>query len=235
MKCILKYFLLLAIVLTSCQKILFNDEQEFRQIPLGKFNAALIKGIYNIVLVQDSTDKLVITGRNRVSRIDARVVNDTLTIDNNTFTLDPSRNNLELHFSTLKYLITYHPVSITVKDTIRSDFFNYTAIGEIEEADLAVRCDYLIIFGGHNTLGNFHISGKTYFADLSVRYGASMDARKLICTKAEVYNSSAGDIYVNATDQIKAYLNGTGNIYYYGNPRIDIPEKNGEGKMIPLN
>jgi hypothetical protein len=92
-----------------------------------------------------------------------------------------------------------------------------------------------LIFGGHNTLGNFHICGKSDFADLSVRYGASMDARELKCTEAEVYNSSAGDIYVNASGSLRAYISGTGNIFYYGNPALEIMEKTGEGRPIRIH
>lgn len=240
MKRILIHIIILIIILinlllpVSCSKILFDEDIERRELHFGSFNAIEIRGIYDIILVQDSTNRLIITGKNHIQSLDASVLNDTLKIDNRIFSIEPSRNSLEIHFTALSSLITHHPVRISTADTLKSDLFCYFAFGEIEEARLMVDCNYLIVFGGHNTLGNFHVSGKTSFADLSVRYGASMDASMLRCRNAEVYNSSAGNIYVNASEKIKTYITGTGNIYYYGNPIIEMIEKTGEGRLISV-
>ncbi len=238
MKKILKYLLMIPVILimiVSCQEILFNDDPESREIMLENFSKIKVNGIFNITLIQDSLNKLVISGKHRISDIEADVNNDTLKIDQKSFSIEPERNSLELHFTTLQYLKTQHPVKLTVKDTIKADFFCYMAIGEIEEVYITIDCNYLIIFGGHNTLGNLFISGKCGYADLSARYGASLDAEGLICKRTEIYNSSAGDIRVNAAEEIKAYIVGTGNIYYRGKPAINLVENTGSGRMIQVH
>jgi len=229
-------YIFLMILLVSCQKIFFNDNEETRVIQLGDFNAADISGIYDIVLIQDSTDKLVITGSKDVNAITAIVKNDTLIIDDHKkMTVNPDKNRLTIHFTDIEHLVTNDPVNISNTDTIRSDKFIYEGIGEITEARLFVNCDYFLIVNSANTLGFSYISGFANTAVLFNRYGSSIFADNLICRNAEAINGSVGDIYLSASDNITASIWGPGNIYYHGKPSILIAEKTGKGKVIPLD
>jgi Protein of unknown function (DUF2807). len=59
-----------------------------------------------------------------------------------------------------------------------------------------------------------------------------MFADSLTSENAEIVNESIGDVHVNASEKIKAFIWGPGNIYYYGTPVIEIAEKRGGGNMI---
>jgi len=233
MKRNLTYFVFVSLFLVSCQKVFFNNEEKTRVIQLENFHAAKIHGIYNILLIQDSTNKLVIKGTNDISTIDAVAGNDTLIIKNNKkVSLNMEKNSLELHFRDLEYLMTNNPVNVTSTDTIKADRFEYDALGEIAEVTLFVDCNYFLVVTSANTLGYFHIYGKANSCTLWQRYGSRIFAGKLLCKNAEVINGSVGDIYVNASDNITAYLLSPGNIYYYGTPTIKIAEKTGKGKIM---
>jgi len=233
MKRNLIYIVFASLLMLSCQKVFFNEDEKIRVIGLENFHATNIHGIYNIVLIQDSTNKLVIKGKNDVSTIDATVANDTLTIRNNKkLSLNMEKNTLELHFRNLEYLMTNNPVNVTSKDTIKADNFKYLALGEIAEVTLVVDCNYFLVVTSANTLGNFHIYGKANSCTLWQRYGSSIFAGTLLCKKAEIINDSVGDMYVNASENITVYLLGPGNTYYYGTPVIAIAEKKGNGKLI---
>jgi hypothetical protein len=235
MKRVLLY-LVLATFLISCQKIFFNDDVESREISLGSFHALQISGIYNFVLIQDSTNRLVITGRNDINSIEAIIKNDTLSInDNKKMSFNPAKNILELHFSNLGNITCFDPINISNKDTIRADQFIFAAICEIAEVRLVVDCNYFLIVNIPNTLGYFYLSGKANSCSFFNRYGSSMFANKLSCKNAEVYNESVGDVYVNASESIKAYIWGPGNIYYYGTPVVSVEEKRGSGMIIRKN
>ena len=236
MKRLLIYMVLISIFLISCKKILFNEDEKTRQLYLGDFNAVKISGIYDLVLIQDSTNSLVITGSNNISSIDAIIRNDTLIIDDhNKMSLNTKINRLALHFTNLKFMVTFDPVNVSSIDTIIADQFIYHAIGEISEVSLKISCNYFLIASSANTLGYFYLSGKTDNCVLFSRYGCSIFAESLLCKNAEIINESIGDIYVNVSDNIKAYIWGPGNIYYHGTPDIEIAEKRGDGKIIRLD
>jgi Putative auto-transporter adhesin, head GIN domain len=236
MKKLITYLLLSSSFLVSCQKILFNEDERTRELSFEDFHAVKIKGIYNIVLTQDSTDRLVIIGRNNISSIDAVIRDDTLIIDDHRrMSLNPGMNTLVLHFSNLEYMVTYDPVNVSNTDTIKADRFSYDAIGEIAEVRLVVDCNSIIVFNSANTLGYLYFYGNANYCTFCNRYGSCIFADNLSCRYAEIINESAGDVYINASDNIEAYIWGPGNIYYYGAPVIEIAEKRGDGRVIPIN
>ena len=236
MKDFLTYILIASSFFVSCQKIFFNEDERTRELFPGDFHAVKIKGIYNIILTQDSTNRLVITGRNDINSIDAVIIDDTLIIDDHKrMSLNPGMNTLALHFSNLEYMVTYDPVNVSNTDTIKADRFSYDAIGEIAEVSLVVDCKSIIVFNSANTLGYLYFYGKANDCTFCNRYGCCIFAGSLSCRSAEIINGSVGDVYINASENIKAYIWGPGNIYYHGAPSVEIAEKRGDGKMIRIN
>lgn len=236
MKSILKYLVIVSFLIISCQKIIFNADERTRELFLEDFNAVKFSGIYNIVLIQDSTNRLVITGQNDIKSIDAVIKDGMLIIDDHKkMPFNPRKNTLTLHFSNLEYMSSWDPVNISNTDTIKADQFHYDAVGEIAEVRLTIECNDITLYNSNNTLGYFYFNGKTNNCTFSNRYGCSIFADSLSCKNAEIVNESVGDVYVNASENIKVYIRGPGNIYYYGNPVIEIAEKRGEGRLIHLN
>lgn len=221
------------ILLTSCQKLLFNDMEESREIPIGLFRSLRVNGIYNLVLIQDSTNRLVITGSNNINAIEAVVNNDTLIIeDEKRFSLNPGRNTIAIHFSSLDYLVTYDPVYLSTFDTIRFDRMSWDAIGEIAEGNLLIDCNVFTLCNSANTLGFITLSGNAEALVVFNRYGGSVFADDMYCKYADITNESVGEVHVNASEKLTAYIWGPGNIYYSGDPAIDIREVKGTGNVV---
>lgn len=230
-----RYLLIGVLSLASCQKILFNEEERTRVISTGSFTSARIYGIYNLVIVQDSADRVVITGSNGIDEIEASVINDTLVVDDgNGFSLNPGRNTLELHFRQLEYLVTADPVNLTTGNTITGMRFSWDGIGEIAEATLALDYNLVIICNSANTLGHINLSGKAETLVVFNRYGGSVFADSLICSYADITNESAGNVHVNASDYLTAYIWGPGNIYFHGDPITLIRGTKGTGNLIRI-
>ncbi|HEX2920702.1 MAG TPA: DUF2807 domain-containing protein [Bacteroidales bacterium] len=222
--------------LTSCQEILFRDDEEEREISLDSFKFVELSGIYNLELVQDSMNKLVISGKNNIQFIEGIVKNDTLQIkDNKKISVKPGRNKLYLHFSNLEYLTTNDPVNISSRDTLRSDIFYWDALGEIVEANLLIDCNYLCMCTSANTLGMFRFSGNAENCDFFIRYGSIVHSENLICKNVIVTSETVGDITVNASENLSAYIRSNGNIYYRGNPQTAVAEQKGSGQLLRLN
>ena len=236
MKRFLICIVLASVLIISCKEILFTGEESSREISLDDFHAVKFLGIYNIVLIQDSTNRLVIKGNNNINSIDALVNEDTLVInDHKKRSFNPNKNSLYLHFSNLQHIACYDPVNLSNTDTIKADQLTLYALGEIAEVRLVFRCNYFIAVNDANTLGYLHFIGKTQRCWIWDRYGSTMFADSLLCREAVVYNESVGDVRINASDNIDAFIRGPGNIYYHGNPIIKIGEKRGTGRIIRLD
>ncbi len=232
---ILTIFLITAVLTISCRKIFFTDEVRSREIILDNFSAVNIVGIYNLVLVQDSANMLEISGKNNIGSIDALVINDTLHIsDHKVLSFNPYKNTITLHFTDLKYMVTHDPVNVINKDTLKADRFSYEAIGEIAEVRLTVICNTFLVANSANTLGFFHFSGRAGYTSYFNRYGCTIFADSLFTKEAVITNESVGDVYINASENIRVFIWGPGNIYYYGDPAVEIAENKGTGKIIRL-
>lgn len=233
MKYILKFILICTVMFASCQKILFRGEESSREILLKDFHNIDISGIYDIVFVQDSSNKLIIRGKNDINSIGTLVSNDTLLIDDHKkMSLNPARNMLEIHFRDVNYIITRDPVNISNRDTIHAELFQYCAVGEISETSLVLDCNYLVLATTSNSLGYFHLSGSSDYCDLSARYGCSIFAEHLLCENADILNESVGDIHTNASVKLRVWLKGPGNIFCHSEPETEIVEQSGKGRMI---
>jgi hypothetical protein len=235
MKKILIYIVLTQFLTASCQKILFSDEESTREIHFENFHAVKFSGIFNIVLIQDSINRLVITGRNNMNHIKAIVKNDTLIIeDQKKMSFNPNKNTLVLHFQNLQYMATYDPVNISNTNTLKAEEFLYEAVGEITEGRLTVDCNNFTLVKDANTLGFFYLNGIANYCTIVNRYGSAIFADDLLCRNAEIINESIGDVHINSSETLKAYIWGPGNIYYYGSPVIEIAEKKGKGRLIRI-
>jgi len=235
MKRFIIYLIPLAILISSCQKILFNDEESTRVILLQDFHNVKIYGIFKIVLIQDSLNKLVITGNNDINSIGAWIMDGELVIeDPSKMSFNTDKNRLEIHFTSLESVVPFNPVSISNVDTIKADIFIFDAVVEVAEVNLVVDCNILVV-GSANSIGEFHLSGKAGVCYLYCLYGCSFLGEDLSCRVAEIHNESVGDVYINASESITAFIRGPGNIYYHGNPVIDIAEKRGDGRVIRMD
>lgn len=235
MKILLTYCLVILALLSSCRKILFNDDEQTLTLSTGEFTSARVKGISNLVLVQDSTDRIVISGSKKTDAVKADVINDTLIIsDGAGFSLDPARNTIELHFTRLDHLVTHDPVNLSNRGTLKCDRFSWDGIGEIAEATLFLDCNLFVFCNSANTLGFVSLNGRAETLVVFNRYGGSVFAGNLSCRYADITNESAGDVYVNASDAVTAYIWGPGNIYYKGDPVTDIRERKSTGQLIRI-
>ena len=236
MKSLLFFIVSASFLAISCQELLFDEEESTREITLKDFHYLEVNGIFNIILIQDSTNRLIITGANNISTIDALIKDDSLVIDDHKkISLNHAKNTLTLHFTDLNYLRFNDPVNVSNQDTIRADLFTIVAVGGIAEVRLVINCNTFQILNHANTLGYFNFIGRAENCSIANRYGSCVFADSLVCKNAEIYNESIGAVRVNASDNIEASIRGSGNIYYHGSPIIKITELTGKGRVIGLD
>ncbi len=226
-------------ILIGCKGIFSSDEGNTvrKEINLDDFSNIEIDGIFNIVLKQDTVYKLTLEGaEDFINDIDARVKDGTLIIEDrhqDLFRIEEIPD-LYLHFKDIRYLWTFSPVKISCEDTLKLDWFYFYPVGEIGEAELTVQCNFFGMDNSANTLGRFFIRGMAQTAKFYNRYGSSVHADSLTSRVVHVYNESVGDVYVYADDLLEVFIWGPGNIYYTGDPDVQIMEKRSSGQVLKL-
>ena len=79
--------------------------------------------------------------------------------------------------------------------------------------------------------GSLVLSGTCNFAEISVQSSGSFSGSSLKIRCAEVNSRGSGHTYVWVTDRLNVTIQGSGNVYYKGNPQI-ISNIKGSGKLI---
>jgi hypothetical protein len=230
-------FTVIAILLgiSACTEVLFSDEEQTKTFYPGSFNAVIVEGTCNLVLIQDSADMVIVRGTGRIDRIEVISVNDTLFIkDKTAFRTEPGRNTIELHLTGISYLATLHPVNLLSKGALKGDLLSVEGIGEIAEGRLYLDFNSVSFSNSANTLGNIRLIGKADYLSVFNRYGSNVFADSLRCRQADITNESAGDVFVSAHELLNAFILGTGNIYYIGEPVACLKERKGSGQMINI-
>jgi hypothetical protein len=64
------------------------------------------------------------------------------------------------------------------------------------------------------------VAGRTDSLSITVSGAGSLNAVDLAAKRAKVVVSGAGDVTVNATDELDARVSGAGDIWYVGSPKL---------------
>jgi hypothetical protein len=216
-----------------------TGEIETKIIDLDSFEYIDINDLFNVVLIQDSTNKLEIKGGKNVIQKVEFTQNDTLLSIENTNTCNWTRSyqeviELDIHFTELKRVGIYGQVYLTNRDTIYSSDLSIVVYSKASKANLTVNTNQFR-FSLWEATGEYYLHGKTNYSYYGTgRYGY-IYAKDLKSKYVRASNESTGDIYVNADNSIQAWLSSYGNIYYTGNATdITIEEESSTGKLIKL-
>ena len=227
--------MVLLFLLISCN--VSDDSIIQKEYILPNYSVAYINLISDITLVQDTCYEMIFKGTQRnLDNFEFEIRDDTLFVSNLRKMLFRIEDipAISLHFINLRSLVTYKPATVHNKDTLHLGYFYFYPIGEIGEASLIVNCETFGLDNSANSLGHFYVRGLAGNVYLFNRYGCSIFTDSLLCREAQVINESIGDVYINASENLRVYLWGTGNIYYYGEPNIQLIEKRNTGRIIHL-
>lgn len=68
--------------------------------------------------------------------------------------------------------------------------------------------------------GDILAEGKAERANIDLSGAGNINAKKLVCSSADITLNGAGNISLSVTDKLNAIINGLGNIEYYGSPEV---------------
>lgn len=235
---------ILMVGLLSCKKAsdraCFKSTGELvsKELALGEFNRLELHPHIEYELIQDSLDKLVITGGENVVNFIEYSLQDKLLMIKNTnrcpFFRDAKKViKVEIHFTDLINLHYEGSERIYSKDTLQTPYFTLTVRDGAGPVNLKLNSIVVMADIVHGW-GDYTLEGKTQIAKIGARSNGFCDTRKLVVTDSiYVASETSGDMYVNTGNlPIYGFIKSIGNVYYTGEPPAVEVVESGQGKLI---
>lgn len=187
-------------VWAPCKLVLVNSENPFMEVEGMDF---IVDG-YDFI---QSDDKLVIEHKNTNWLQEEKIANITLGA------------------SDFKRVTFNSPGKITTRDTLSITQLQIVVNGKgiYTTSHLILKGDNfsLSVYGGVNK-SSHHLSGELRNAQYNMEGGTDIDALELKTKKVSVIQKSYGNIFLNATEKLTGKIYSTGNIYYSGDPNVEV-------------
>lgn len=247
MKKRLIYIIGILSIVSSCKKA--EDRSCFKtvgtetskEIYTASFNQLHLKEHIIYTLVQDTVEKIVLTGgKNLLNFVDIHVTDNALEIKNtnrcNFLRSYKKKVTAEIHFKDLINIDFEGTEELSNKDTLNLKWFFIlieNGAGPVRLNMHATSIDALISHG----FGDFTINGVTSNANFNVRSNGFCDVYGLkVKDSLTVISATPGTLKVNVQNTVfKAQIEAAGNILYKGKPNLLILNKIGKGNLIDAN
>lgn len=245
MKKIILYFFWTSLLLGSCKKAENRScfktigKTTEKTIELASFDKLFLKEHIEYILIQDSTNKLVIRGgENLVNFIHWSIDNDqVLYLENNNKCNFLRKLNqvitCEIHFTTLGNIQFEGTEPLNSIDTLNLPFFTMLIRDGAGSVNLTLKSLIINADISHGW-GDYTLSGKTDFARISARSNGFCDVQNLKITDSVlVISETVGNIKVSANGiPLRGEIKSFGDIWYYGTPSFISVKQNSTGKLI---
>lgn len=242
---ILVQFLL--IVVFSCKKAENREcwksagSEKTIEIAAPSFDKMILKEHLKYVLVQDTVEKVVLTGgENLLNFIEVNVVDGVLTMSNsnrcNFLRSYKKKVTAEIHFKSLINLEFIGTEELTNKGTLDLGWFTVLIRDGAGPVKLDMNAEAIFATISHGW-GDFTFTGVANHANLNVRSNGFCDTYGLkVIDSLTVISNTQGSIKVNADNTIfRAETDADGNIYFKGNPLSTSFNQYGNGELIDAN
>jgi hypothetical protein len=239
----IKLLILTFVLLCSCKKnALFDSGKTItREVSIQEYFSCIdVKKTFDITLVQDTIQKVLITcGENLQSLVSANVTDSTLVLDNDVkykWSRRYEKIKLEVHLMVTPRIDAHEPINLKTRGVLEGDNFTFKDWSRISEADVELDVKSCEIFMVSDNFGYIKLKGKTTRAYLEGWGTCRLRADSLIITNCYVQHRGMNDVYVNVTDQLVVSLEFTGNVCYTGHPgQLIIEKQTSTGRLIDVN
>lgn len=223
----------------SCMKTA-GDESSLT-ITLDPFDKLYLKEHLEYVLVQDSTEKIVIKGgKNLLNFVEANVTDGLLQISNenkcNFLRSYKKKVKVEIHFKSLSNIHFEGTETMTNEGTLQLQWITVLIRDGAGPVNLNFNAETLNAIVSHGW-GDFTFNGEVNNAYLTVRSNGFCDTYGLIVHDTLVAISrTQGTMKVNADNSyFKAQIDEAGDILYKGLPIYKSLNQYGTGELIDAN
>lgn len=247
MKQILFFFVLFSL-LFSCKKpenrTCFKSVGSIieKEINLGSFDKLKLNEHLKYVLIQDSTDKIILKGgENLLNHIHFKLADNGIEITNKNkcrFLRNYSKKVIiEIHFTSLINIEIIGSETLTNNGALNLDLFSLTisdGAGSVDLKNINANVFETFLTGGN---GDFTLSGKANFAHFIVNGNGFCNTNNFIAIDSlDVITNSSAPVKVNANNTFfRTEIKRNGDLYYIGSPLSIKNKEYSSGKLINAN
>lgn len=193
-------------------------------------------------LVQDTINKLVITGGSKlVNLISSSITESELIIENKNrcnFLRSYKKGEVlvEIHFKELINVLFEGTKELTCRDTINSQYFVFVIRDGAGHVDLKLKAESLSLVVTHGW-GNYNVEGEVNNAKFDIRSNGFGDTYKLkVFDVIDLVSNSQQTLKINADKCIlNAQTDADGDVWYIGIPDTIKFNQYGTGDLLDKN
>ncbi len=219
----------------DCLKSTGKEVKETRQTDV--FEEISLEDNINLFITQDTFNRIIVEAGEHLQKLIKTEVRENCLYITNDNTCNWVRSydkqiNVYLSMKNLRRLISKGSGDIISTDTIRANILDVNNDGGTGVIDMLVDANESYF---RELIGpaDFKIKGKSNYNYIWTAGYGKMDCRDLISYDALIVNNGTNDCYVNVSNNLKAVIFNTGNIYYSGNPKNINKTVEGSGKVLP--
>lgn len=214
-----------------------GGNERIEEIHLNSFTELSAHGMFELILVPDTTDYIEFKARESViPHLTARLEDKTVLLENSNscfYQRDYKKVQAYVHYESLGKINLYEPCKLTTMYPI-TGVMSLVVQAEMAEVDIEINSDQFYFYNHTTTGGKYTFRGFVDYSSITGYYTAQFNLDELEARHLIVNNSSIGDMYVNASEILEVQIHHRGNIYYTGNPQIIIDSISGSGELIHL-
>lgn len=223
-------FALLLIHLTACSSFNpFEDEGEYveKRVEITGITAIENLNTFQIQLVQDDQEYIIFKGgENLVSKVKQSSTDEYLKIDH-SYSNNARNFDLiiaEIHVKNLTKLKCSAPAKISNENQLNGKHLDIIIISESElvEMDLDLKYESMKFHSYGNATGGYEFSGTCNDTHYILNGVINIKASHLQTNNTHLRQNGIGEAHVWVNDFLKTTIYSSGNIYYKGNPEIEI-------------
>ncbi len=208
-----------------------NGDMVTKTRSVGAYDKVSVGGSFDVKLIAGTEGKLTIKiDENLLEYLITKVEDGKLKIKwKKGINISTSKGILvTVPFKDIEAVTLSGSGDVYSEDMIKSTDFKAVLSGS-GDLKLAIKANYL--YSAISGSGNIGLSGSADKLEYSISGSGNINGYELVSSEAEVRISGSGGIKTNVTENLKARIAGSGNIYYKGNPKRQDTKVSGSGNV----
>jgi len=213
------------------KRIKGNGNMVTKTRTVGDYDKIMAGGSFDVKLVAGAEGKITIhIDQNLLEYLITEVSGDMLKLKWKKGSNISTRNKIliTVPFKEISEVILSGSGDVFSEDHIKATDFKAMLSGS-GNMKLDIKTIYLTsrISGS----GNIRLSGAADKLEYAISGSGNINGDELVASEADVRISGSGGIKTNVTENLKARISGSGNIYYKGNPKKQDTKVSGSGNV----
>lgn len=227
-------FIALLVLGSSCHKEYFDSGDfviEFRDIDTN-YTQVILDGAFDLIVTQDPSFTLKIEGgENKIRHLITEVIDNVLYIEE-------EKNNVINDKQNKVFISKYYLERISLRGSGDINAENLSAQNFVLRIDgsgdarlnIDVQDNMNVDIEGS---GNVILDGGAEELFIDIEGSGDVDGRYFPVLKAFIHVDGSGDVYVSASELLSVIIDGSGDVFYLGNPDIIETNISGSGNVEP--